>query len=71
MKTSETLDFGDGVEEFTVLYDDHRKVSGIVEPFHTRLFRNGELNNEAYVSSYVINPGLVSWLFTIPEELRQ
>lgn len=71
LKTKETLRLGDSADEFTVIYDDHRKTSGIVEPHITRLYRNGVLDNEATVDSYSINPGLLSSLFDIPEEVSQ
>ena len=69
LETQETLSAGEDADEFTVIYEDHQNVAGIIEPYKTKLYRNGELDNEAVVSSYRINPGLVSSLFEIPEEL--
>lgn len=71
LKTSEVLDLGEGPQEYRVLYDDHRVISGVVFPHHSRFFKNGKPNNEAYMTSYQANPGLVSWLFTVPDEMGQ
>ena len=71
IKTEETLVSGEDKDILTVVYEDHRFVSGVVEAFKTKLYRNGELDNEAIVSSYRINPGLVSSLFAVPEGLGE
>jgi hypothetical protein len=70
LKTVETIDGKDGVDEFSVIYDDHRMVSGIVEPFETELYRNGELDNKVMINSIRVNAGVISSLFEVPEEIR-
>lgn len=69
LKMVETLGLGDEVSEFTVLYDDYRMVSGVVEPYSTTLYKNGELDNEVVVRSIQINSGVMSSLFAVPEDL--
>lgn len=66
-KVEETLDGSD--EKFTIVYDDHRMVSGVVEPYKTTLYKNGDLDNEVEVRSIQINSGVISSLFKVPDEL--
>lgn len=68
-KMVETLQVEDEVSEFTVLYDDYRMVAGVLEPFSTTLYKNGELDNEVEVRSIQINSGVMSSLFAVPEDL--
>lgn len=69
LKTVETVSRGEEKDKFTVLYDDHRMVSGVVEPYNTKLYRNGSLDNEVVIDSIRINSGVMSSLFEIPEEI--
>ena len=70
LKTEDTLIIKGEKSEFTVVYDDHRMVSGVVEPFKTTLYRNGEMNNEVIINSIRMNAGVISSLFEVPEEIR-
>jgi len=69
LKTEETISGKDGKDKFTVLYDDHRMVSGIIEPYETKLYRNGKMDNEVVIDSIRINTGVISSLFEVPEEI--
>lgn len=69
LKTLETVNGGEEKDELTVLYDDYRMVSGVVEPYHSKLYRNGSLDNEVVVESIRINSGVMSSLFEIPAEI--
>jgi len=71
VKTVEKVSAKDGSDTFTVLYDDHRIVSGVVEPYSTTLYRNGKLDNKVVIESIRINPGVISALFEIPEEIEK
>lgn len=71
LKTVEMLTGKEEAEKFTVLYDDRRMVSGVVEPYSTKLYRNGYLDNEVVIDSIRINSGVMSSLFEIPDEIRQ
>lgn len=71
LKTVETVVNGGESTEFTVIYDDHRMVSGVVEPYNTELYRDGDLNNEVMIDSIRINSGVMSSLFEIPEEISR
>jgi hypothetical protein len=68
LKIVETVSRGEKSDTFTVLYDDYRMVSGVVEPYHTKLYRNGSLDNEVMVESIRINSGVMSSLFKVPDE---
>lgn len=69
-KTQESVRRSAGTDQFAVEYDDHRMVSGVVEPFRTKLYRNENLDNEVLIESIRTNTGVMSSLFTIPEELQ-
>lgn len=69
LKMMETLQVGEAQNEFTILFDDYRMVSGVVEPYQTTLYKNGELDNEVEVRSIQVNAGVVSSLFKVPDEL--
>lgn len=69
LKTVEAVNRGEEKDKFTVLYDDHRMVSGVVEPYQTKLYRNGSLDNEVIIDSIRINSGVMSSLFEIPDEI--
>jgi len=71
LKTEETVVGKNGPDTFSVVYDDHRMVAGLVEPFKTQLYRNGELDNEVLINSIRVNPGVISSLFEVPEEIRR
>lgn len=71
VKFEETLRYEERKDKFTIVYDDHRMVSGVVEPFKTTLYKNGELNNEVELDSLRVNPGVVSSIFKVPDELLQ
>lgn len=68
LKTLETVPGPEGPEQLEVLYRDHRIVSGVVEAYQTKTFKEGQLYNEVFLESTQINPGLISALFDIPEE---
>ena len=55
--------------ERRVVYGDYRMTSGVVEPFRTATYINDELLNETFLDSIRINPGVISPLFEMPEEL--
>lgn len=71
LKMVETLSVGSEQNEFTVLYDDYRMVSGVLEPYATTLYKNGELDNKVEVRSIQINSGVMSSLFEVPEDLQE
>jgi len=71
LKTEETVAAKEGMATFSVVYDDYRMVSGIVEPYRTKLYRNDELDNEVIINSIRFNPGVISSLFKVPEEIRE
>lgn len=70
LKMVETIKTPGGKHEFQVIFGDYRMVSGVLEPFSTTLYLNGELHNEVEVRSVQINPGVMSSLFRVPDELR-
>jgi len=70
LKMVETLKTPGGEYEFGVSFGDYRMVSGVLEPFSTILYRDGELDNEVELRSVQINPGVMSSLLSMPEELR-
>lgn len=61
----------DGPEPVQAIYGDHREVGGIVIAHKTRFFKNGQPYNESYLESVEINPGLMSALFMIPDEISK
>ncbi len=70
VKSVETTYRGGAPERLEVLYEDHRKVSsGIVEAYQTKTYKKGELYNEVFLDYIEINPGLISSLFEVPDEL--
>jgi len=69
LKMTETLRTGDQQNEFTIVFDDHRMVSGVVEPYKTTLYKNGDLDNEVVIDSIQVNSGVISSLFKVPDEL--
>lgn len=71
LKTEETLSGQDRIDKFTVLYDDHRMVSGVIEPYETELYRDGNLDNKVMINSIQMNTGVISSLFEVPDEIRQ
>lgn len=71
LKTVETAPGAEGMERLEVVYDDHRLVSGIVHPYETKTYKRGKLYNEVYLESIEINPGVISSLFAVPEELSK
>jgi hypothetical protein len=71
LKTEETTVLKDGMATFSVVYAEHRMVSGVVEPYRTKLYRNGKLENEVVIDSIQINPGVLSSLFKVPEEIKE
>jgi hypothetical protein len=71
LKTEETVPGSQGMERLQVLYSDHRKDFDIVEPYATKTYKNGELYNEVFLESIERDPGLISALFKVPEELSK
>lgn len=71
LKLEETVRSADGKERLQAVYGDHRTISGIVFAFETKTYKDGKLYNETYLEFVEVNPGLVSSLFEIPEELRE
>ena len=71
LKMEESAPGVDGMERVETLYGDHQKVSDVVFAFETEIIKFGETQNEAYIESVEINPGIISFLFAIPEELRR
>ena len=69
LKMMETLRVGDAQNEFTIMFDDYRMVSGVVEPYQTTLYKNGDLDNEVEIGSIQVNSGVISSLFQVPDEL--
>jgi len=70
VRTEETVVIAGQPLRFAVEYEDYRMVSGVVEPFRTRFYRDGELENEVFVESIRVNAGIMSSLFKIPESIR-
>ncbi|HKK18984.1 MAG TPA: hypothetical protein VJ952_09925 [Opitutales bacterium] len=70
LKTLESILTNGDMDVFKVVYDDHRMVSGIVEPYKTTLYRNGKMDNEVSINTIRINTGVISSLFEVPEEIR-
>ena len=71
LKTQQMIGLENEMDEFVVIYDDHRMVAGVVEPFATKVYRNGELNNEVKIRSIQRNTGVMSVLFEVPDALHQ
>ena len=71
LKTEETVPGSQGMERLQVLYSDHRKDFDIVEPYATKTYKKGELYNEVFLGSIERDPGLISALFKVPEELSK
>lgn len=71
LKTEENVAGAEGMERLEVLYADHRLVSGIVEAYETKTYKQGRLYNEVFLESIEIDPGLISSLFEVPEELSK
>lgn len=69
LKSLETVPGAEGPERLEVIYAEHRKVAGVVEAFQTKTYKEGKLYNEVVLNSIEINPGLISALFDVPEEL--
>ncbi|MGB0744757.1 MAG: hypothetical protein ACPGSB_09540 [Opitutales bacterium] len=69
LKTEESIDVSGSSILYTVEYADYRMVSGVVVPYRTKLYRNGEFENEVSVDSVRINTGVMSSLFEIPEQI--
>lgn len=69
LKLEEVLSGGKEKNKFTIVFDDHRMVSGVVEPYKARLYKNEKLDNEVNIRSIQINSGVISSLFKIPDEL--
>lgn len=68
LKLEETLFAGEEKNRYTIKFDDYRMVSGVVEPYETKLYKNGEFDNEVEVRSIQINSGVMSSLFKVPDE---
>lgn len=60
-----------GPEQVRAIFTDHQMISGIVFPLETKFYKRGELFNKTRLESVEVNPGLVSSLFNIPEELSR
>lgn len=71
LKSEETVPGAEGPERVQVIYEEHRMVSGVVEAFQTKTFKKGEPYNEVVLKSIEMNPGLISALFRVPEELSK
>ncbi|HKK18985.1 MAG TPA: hypothetical protein VJ952_09930 [Opitutales bacterium] len=69
LKLYEPTQNGESRERLELVYDDHRRVSGIVEAYKTKTYKEGELYNEIFIDYVEIDPGLVSSLFQVPEKL--
>lgn len=71
LKSIETVPGPEGPERLEVLYRDHRTVSGVVEAYQTQTYKGGQFYNEVFLESTEINPGLISALFDVPEDLSK
>lgn len=69
LKSVEMAPNSKGSERLEVHYHDHRLASGIVEAYETQTYKGGQLYNQVFLESVEINPGLISALFEVPEEL--
>lgn len=56
-------------ERVEVRYEDHRIESGVVEAFRASTYKKGVPFNETIIESIELNPGLMSSLFEVPQEL--
>jgi len=54
-----------------VVYDDYKMISGVMEPYTTKLYRDGELDNTVHINSIRFNMGFISSLFNVPDELEE
>jgi len=71
LKSVETTYRGGSPERLEVLYGNHGKVSGIVQAYETKTYKKGALYNEVFLDYIEINPGLISSLFEVPEDLSR
>lgn len=70
LEAEETVRHADGSEHLQTIYADYRTVFGIALAFETKTYKDGIFQNEIDLESIEVNPGLISSLFEIPEELR-
>jgi len=71
LKMVESAPGVDGMERVETVYGDHRQTSGLVFAYETKIRKSGNTYNETYLDSIEINPGLVSSLFAIPEQIKK
>ncbi len=71
LKSGENAPGREGSDRLEVVYSDHRRVAGIVEAYQTRTYKNGDFYNEVILESIEIDPGLISFLFQVPEEIAE
>lgn len=71
LKSVETTNTAGELEVLEILYDDYRTVSGIVEAYETKTYKEGKLYNQALLDHIEIDPGLMSSLFEVPEEFAK
>jgi len=69
LRSEENVPGKEGMERLEVIYGEHRMVSGIVEPYRSTTYKNGLMFNEVLLESVDRDPGLMSSLFEVPEEL--
>jgi len=70
LKTRERVGIGKG-QIMEVVYDDYKMISGVMEPYTTKLYRDGELDNTVHINSIRFNMGFISSLFNVPDELEE
>lgn len=71
LQSEELAPGAQGMERLEVRYSDHRMNSGIVEPYQTKTYKSGELFNEVLLESIERDPGLISALFDVPQEVAK
>ncbi|MEO0510184.1 MAG: hypothetical protein AAF065_10030 [Verrucomicrobiota bacterium] len=65
----ETVDEGGEAIDYKTIYSDHRMVSGIVQPFRKKAYKNDILLDDRMIRSIRVNSGVMSSLFKVPEDL--
>ena len=69
LRSEENVPGAGDTERVEVRYEEHRMASGVVEAYRARTYKKGEPFNETIIESIEHNPGLMSSLFEVPQDL--
>jgi hypothetical protein len=64
------IDFLGDVAVRETTFSDYRVVEGVLFPFLTQVFSQGELVQKTQLEKVKVNPGVISGLFDVPEDLN-